>query len=148
MRILLAAPVDTRPRTPLISFCTVLLWTLCAAHSLATRYLSTTSSPDPGELLGCWGSMVFYHGPIPWKGSGKQQQNVSAFHGLSCLNQKITINDFMLIQPYMTTFYSDSNSFKKCSGGKILWLVKVGINFKKNCVIFSNCVDIKLSARF
>ena len=32
-RILPAAPVDTRPMTPLISFCTVLLRTLCAAHS-------------------------------------------------------------------------------------------------------------------
>ena len=41
--------VDTRPRTPLISLCTVQLWTLCAAHSLATLCLSTTSGPDPGE---------------------------------------------------------------------------------------------------
>ena len=39
-RILPAAPVDTRPRTPLISFCTVQLRTLCAAHSLSTLYLS------------------------------------------------------------------------------------------------------------
>ena len=45
-------PVDTRPRTPLISFCTVQLRTLCAAHSLATLCLSTTSGPDPGELPG------------------------------------------------------------------------------------------------
>ena len=35
-RILSAAPADTRPRTPLISFCTVQLRTLCAAHSLTT----------------------------------------------------------------------------------------------------------------
>ena len=35
-RILRAAPADTRPRTSLISFCTVQLRTLCAAHSLAT----------------------------------------------------------------------------------------------------------------
>ena len=34
-RIRPAAPVDTRPRTPLISFCTVQLRTLCAARSLA-----------------------------------------------------------------------------------------------------------------
>ena len=74
LRILPAAPVDTRPRTSLISFCTVQLRTLCAAHSLATLYLSTTSGPDPGELLGFWGSMVFRHAPIPRKGSGKQQQ--------------------------------------------------------------------------
>ena len=33
-----------------------------------------TSGPDPGELPGFWGSMVFRHGPIPRKGSGKQQQ--------------------------------------------------------------------------
>ena len=73
-RILPAAPVDTRLRTPLISFCTVQLRTLCAAHSLATLYLFTASGPDPGEFLGFWGSMVFGHAPIPRKGSGKQQQ--------------------------------------------------------------------------
>ena len=33
-----------------------------------------TSGPDPGELPGFWGSMVFRHDPIPRKGSGKQQQ--------------------------------------------------------------------------
>ena len=66
--------VDTRPRTPLISFCTVQPRTLCAAHSLATLCLSTTSGPDPGEFPGFWGSMVFRHAPIPRKGSGKQQQ--------------------------------------------------------------------------
>ena len=70
-RILPAAPVDTRPRTPLISFCTVQLRTLCAAHSLVTLYLSTTSGPDPEELPGFWG---LRHAPIPRKGSGKQQQ--------------------------------------------------------------------------
>ena len=73
-RILLAAPVDTRPRTPLISFCTVQLRTLCVAHSLATLCLCTTSGPDPGELPGSWGSMVIRHAPIPRKGSGNQQQ--------------------------------------------------------------------------
>ena len=36
--------------------------------------LSTISGPDPGELLGFWGSMVFYHAPIPRKGSGNQLQ--------------------------------------------------------------------------
>ena len=66
-KILPAAPVDTRPRTPLISFCTVQLQTLCAAHSLATLCLFTTSGPDPGELPGFWGSMVFRHALIPWK---------------------------------------------------------------------------------
>ena len=29
-----------------------------------------TSGPDPGELPGFWGSMVFRHAPIPRKGSG------------------------------------------------------------------------------
>ena len=73
-RILPAAPVDTCPKTPLISFYTVQLRTLCVTHSLAMFYLSMTSGPDPGELLGLWGSMVFRHAPIPHKGSGKQQQ--------------------------------------------------------------------------
>ena len=66
--------MDTRPRTSLISFCTVQLRTLCAAHSLATLCLFMTSGPDPGELPGFWGSMVSRHAPIPRKGSGKQQQ--------------------------------------------------------------------------
>ena len=74
-RILLAAPVDTRPMTSHISFCTGQLRTLYAAHSLATLCLSMTSGPDPGVLPGFWGSMVFRHAPIPRKGSGKQQHN-------------------------------------------------------------------------
>ena len=41
-----------RPRTPLTLFCTVQLWTLCAAYSLATLCLSTTFGPGPGEFLG------------------------------------------------------------------------------------------------
>ena len=36
--------------------------------------LSTTSGPDPGELPGFWGSMVFRHALIPRKGLGNQQQ--------------------------------------------------------------------------
>ena len=36
--------------------------------------LSTTSGPDPWELPGFWGSMVFRNALIPRKGSGKQQQ--------------------------------------------------------------------------
>ena len=59
LRILAAAPVDTRPRTPFISLCTVQLWTLCAANSLATLCHFTTSGPDSGELPGFWGSMVW-----------------------------------------------------------------------------------------
>ena len=65
--------MDACPRTPLISFCTVQLQTLCAAHSLVTLCLSTTSGPDPGELPSFWDSMVFCHAPIFQKGSGKQQ---------------------------------------------------------------------------
>ena len=44
-------------------------------HSLfgdsLSLYLSTTSGPDPEELLSFWGSMVIHHAPIPRKGSGK-----------------------------------------------------------------------------
>ena len=71
-RILLAATVGTRPRTPLISFCTVQLRTFCAAHSLAALCLSTTSGPGTREFPGFWGSVVFRHAPIPRKGSEKQ----------------------------------------------------------------------------
>ena len=77
LRILPAAPVDTGPRTSLISLCTVQLWTHCAAHCLATLYFFTVSGPDPGELPGFWGSMVFRYAPIPRKGSGKQQELLS-----------------------------------------------------------------------
>ena len=59
-----------------ISFCTVQLRTLCTAHFLATLCLSTTTGPDPGELPGFWGSMVFRHAPIPRKGLGNQQQQL------------------------------------------------------------------------
>ena len=45
-----------------------------SAHSLATLCLFTTSGPDPRELPGFWGSMVFHHTPIPRKGSNNQQQ--------------------------------------------------------------------------
>ena len=41
---------------------------------LATLCLVMTSGPDPGELPGFWGSMVFRHALIPRNGSGKQQQ--------------------------------------------------------------------------
>ena len=54
------------------------LRTFCAAHSLATLCLSTTSALNPGELPGFWDSMVFRHAPIPRKGSGDQQDIVAA----------------------------------------------------------------------
>ena len=71
------------PRTLLISFCTVQLPNLCAGHSFASLCLFTTSGQDPGELLGFWVSMVFRHTPIPWKGSGKQQQQQYVTRGHS-----------------------------------------------------------------
>ena len=67
--------MDTCPKTPLISFCTVQLRTLCATRFLANLCLSTTSGPGPGELPGFWGlMMVFRHAPLPRKGLGNQQQ--------------------------------------------------------------------------
>ena len=87
-----AAPVDTRPRTPLISFCTVQLRTLCTVHSLATLYLFTTSGPDPGEFLGFWGSMVFRHAPIPRKGLGLQQHVTFAnFYAMSSDSDNLSL---------------------------------------------------------
>ena len=74
-RVLPAALADTRPRTPLISFCTVQLRTLCAAHSLATLCLCMTSGPDPGQLPNFWCPMVFRYAPIPRKRSGNNNNN-------------------------------------------------------------------------
>ena len=68
-RILRAAPVDTRPRTLLISLCTVQLRTLCTANSLATLCLSTTCGSGFWEFPGYWGYMVFRNAPTPRKGS-------------------------------------------------------------------------------
>ena len=75
-KILCAAPADTRPRTPLISFCTVQLWNLCTARFLATLCLSMTTGPGPGKFPGFWGSMVFRHTPISRKGSGRDNNNM------------------------------------------------------------------------
>ena len=80
--------MDIRPRTPLISFCTVQLRTFWATHSLATLSLSTTSGPDPGELPGFWGSVVFRHAPILQKRSGKQQQQ---HHGMRKVFAKVLL---------------------------------------------------------
>ena len=65
----------TRPRTPLISFCTVQLRTLCVARSLAICYFSTTSGPGPGEFPSFWGLMVFCQQPIPRKGFGNNNNS-------------------------------------------------------------------------
>ena len=84
-RILPAAPVDTRPRKPLISFCTVQLRTLCPAHSLMILCLSTTSGPGHGEFPGFWGTWSSAMPPIPWKGSGNQQQYDYVCFGFTCI---------------------------------------------------------------
>ena len=73
-RILPAAPADTRTRIPLISFCTVQLCTLCAAHPLATLYLSTISGPDPGELADTGAPWSSAMSSSLGRGSGNQQQ--------------------------------------------------------------------------
>ena len=78
LRILPGAHADTRPRTPLISFCTVQIRTLCAAGSLATTCLSRTSGPGSGELPGFWGSMVIRHAPIRRKESVNNNNNNSS----------------------------------------------------------------------
>ena len=67
-RILHAALTNTRPRTSLISFCTVHLQTLCAACSLAILGSLMTSGPGPGELPSFWVSMVFRHAPSLGRG--------------------------------------------------------------------------------
>ena len=71
-RMLHLAPEIIRPRTPPISLCVVKLRTLCAARSLATLCLSTTSGPGTAELPDFWGSMVFRHAPNSLKGSGNK----------------------------------------------------------------------------
>ena len=86
-RIFPAAPADTHSRTPFISFCTVQLRALCAAHSLATLCLSTTSGPGPGELPCFWGSMVFCLIAIPQKGSGNQHQQQHELNSSAILNK-------------------------------------------------------------
>ena len=63
LRILLAAPADICPRTPLITFCTVQLQTPCVARFLVI-------CPGPEELPSFWDLMVFHHVPITQKGLG------------------------------------------------------------------------------
>ena len=72
-----------RPTTPLISFCTVQLWTFCAACSLAIFCLSTTSDSSPEEFPGFLDPMVFRHALITSKGSDNS-------------NSKIEITDALL----------------------------------------------------
>ena len=53
-----------------ISFCNVQLRTVCAACSLATSFLFTTSRSGFGVLPGFRGSMVSHHASISRTGSG------------------------------------------------------------------------------
>ena len=59
----------------IISLCTVQPRTLCTARSLGTFCLFTASGPDPGELPGFWGSMIFRHAAITLKGPGNKNNN-------------------------------------------------------------------------
>ena len=92
-RILLAAPADTRPRAPLISFCTVQLRTLFSARSLATLCLFTTSGLGPGKFPGFWGSMVFRNAPIPRKKSSNNTNKMTNTHVFN-ISLKMTANYF------------------------------------------------------
>ena len=47
----------------------------CPAWDSLRRSLSGDFGPDPGELPGFWGSMVFRHAPIHRKGSGSNNNN-------------------------------------------------------------------------
>ena len=100
----------TRPRIPLISFCTVQLRTLCAAHSLATLYLFTTCGPDPGEFPVFWGSMVSRHAPIPQKGSGKQQQRDGVVVRASA-SLSVDLGFIPLVESYQKTLKDAIYSF-------------------------------------
>ena len=84
---ILAGLVDTRPRTPLISFCAAQLRTL--RRSLFGNFLSLydLSGPCPVELPGFWGLIVFRHAPIRCKGSGNNNNN----------NSKTEITDALLL---------------------------------------------------
>ena len=75
MRILPAMTVWTLVPGHLSSHSALSSYRLCAAHPLATLCLSTTFGPGPGELPSFLGSMVFHHVPIPWKGSGDNNNN-------------------------------------------------------------------------
>ena len=68
--ILHAAPADTRPRTPIISFCPVQRRTHCAAQSLVTLCLFTTSGPGLESCPASEACMVFRHDPHLSKGVG------------------------------------------------------------------------------
>ena len=68
--------------TPLISFCTVQLRTLCTARSLAIFCLCVTSGSGPGELPSFWDPIIFDHFPIPQKGSGNNNSKIEITNAL------------------------------------------------------------------
>ena len=61
-----------RPTTPLISFCTVQLRTLCTARFLA---IFSLSDPGPEKLSDFLDHMVFHHALITSKGSDNSNNN-------------------------------------------------------------------------
>ena len=72
-------PEVAKPET--LNFSTLsrfILWILISRNPTSTHLplsiFRDTSGPGPGELLGFWGSLVFRHNPIPWKGSGNNNQ--------------------------------------------------------------------------
>ena len=103
--------MDTRPRIPLISFCTVQLRTLCAVHSLATLCLSTSSGPDPGEFFGFWGFMVFRHALITRKGSGNNNNMLSYSRIQICCNANYA--SAMILTDSSGLYQEASNRFGK-----------------------------------
>ena len=88
--ILPAAPVDTRPRTPLISFCTVNLRNPYAGSSLATLCLFTTSGPDHGSFPGFWGEWSAAMPPSLGRGRVNNNNITGIICKIGC-NIKVTL---------------------------------------------------------
>ena len=72
---------------PLISFCTV----------FAPLALWRLSGPGPRELPDFWGSVVFRHAPISWKGSGNNNNREQRYlPKLKCSQLRIHINKYKI----------------------------------------------------
>ena len=82
----------------LISFCTVQLWTFCAARSLVTLCLSTTSGPCSEELHGFLGYVVFHHTTIPRKGSGNNNSKGHYQRHCTCGLKERVVYRFLVAQ--------------------------------------------------
>ena len=96
--------MDTRPRISLISLCTVQLRTLCAAHSLATLCLCTTSGPDPGNCPASgapWSSAM-----PPSLGRGRVTNN----NGEKSATLKSTLCNIILTQEYAPTLATNEEN--------------------------------------